>query len=74
MATMLTMKETFFCSNMTLELGLKEGFGSVPPYIDNTSALHDTGNITYSPGAKHIAMRYFFVQELVEEGKITSSL
>ena len=58
---------------MMLELGfkkVKEGFGSVPPYIDNTSALHVAGNRTYSPRAKHIALRYLFVQEIVEEGKI----
>ena len=66
----LTMKEAVFCSNMVLELGFKEGFGSVPLYIDNTSALHDVGNRTYSPRAEHIALWYFFVQELVEEGKI----
>ena len=46
-------------------------FGSVPLYIDNTSALHVAGNHTYSPRAKHIALRYyFFVQELME-GKIS---
>ena len=56
---------------MMLELGFKEGFGSVPLYIDNTSALDVAGNRSYSPRAKHIALRYFFVQELVEEGKIT---
>ena len=33
--------------------------------------LHDAGNRTYSPRAKHIALRYFFVEELVEEGKMT---
>ena len=65
------MKEAVFCSNMVLELGFKEGFGSVPLYIDNTSALHVPSNRTYSPPAKNIALRYFFVQELVEEGKIT---
>ena len=71
-ASALTMKEAVFCSNMMLELGFKEGFGSVPLYIDNTSSvLHVVGNRTYNPRAKHIAMRYFFVQELVEEGKIT---
>ena len=70
MAAALTMKEVVSCSNRMLELGFKEGFGSVPLYIDNTSALHDAGNRTYSPRAKHIAPRYFFVQELVEEGKI----
>ena len=29
-AVALTMKESVFCSNMMLELGFKEGFGSVP--------------------------------------------
>ena len=73
-ATVLTIKEPVFCSNMMLERSFKEGFNSVPPYIDNTSALHDAGNLTYSPGVKHIALRYFFVRELVEEGKITLPL
>ena len=69
MAT-LTVKEAIFCSNMMLELGFKERSGSVPLYIDNTSVLHVAGNRTYSPRAKHIALRYFFVQEVVEEGKM----
>ena len=68
------MKEAVFCSNIMLELGFKEGFGSVPLYIENTSALHVAGNLTYSPRAKHIALRYFFEQELVDEGKITIHL
>ena len=67
----LAMKEAVFCSNMMLELGFDKSFGSVPLYIDNTSALHVAGNRTYSPRAKHIALRYFFVQELVEEGKVS---
>ena len=54
-----------------MELGLTEGFRSVPVYIDNTSALHVAGNGTFTPRAKHIALRYFFVHELVKEGKIT---
>ena len=71
MAAALTMKEeAVFCSNMMLELDFDMSFGSVPLYIDNTSALHVAGNRTYSPRAKHIALRYFFVQELVEEGKV----
>ena len=56
-AVALTMKEAVFCSNMMLELGFKEGFGSVPLYIDNTSAKNVAGNRTYSPHAKHIALR-----------------
>ena len=71
MAAALAMKdEAVFCSNMMSELGFGENFGSVPLHIDNTSALYMTGNHTYIPRAKHIALRhYFFVQELVE-GKI----
>ncbi|CAN0079265.1 unnamed protein product, partial [Ascophyllum nodosum] len=70
-AAAVTMKEAVFCSNMMLELGFKEGLGSVALYIENISALHVAGNRTYSPRAKHIALRYFFVQELVEEGNFT---
>ena len=70
-AVALAMKEVVFCSNMMLELGFDESFGSVPLYIDNTSALHVAGNRTCSRRAKHIALRYFFVQELVEEGKVS---
>ena len=56
---------------MMVELGFEKGFNSVPLYLDNPSTLHVAGNRTYSPRAKHIALRYFFVQELVEEGMIT---
>ena len=70
-AAALTMKKAIFCSNMMLELGFDESFGSVPLYIDKTLALHVAGNHTYTPRAKHIAMRYIFVQELVEEGKVS---
>ena len=45
-AAALTMREAMFCSNMMLELGFDEGFGNVPLYIDNTSALHVAGNHT----------------------------
>ena len=65
------MKEAVFCSNIVLELGFDKSFGSVPLYIDNTSALRIGGNGTYSLLGKHIARRYFFVQELVEEGEIS---
>ena len=70
-AAALTKKGTVFCPNMMLELGFDESFGSVPLYIDNTSALHVAGNRTFSHRAKRIALRYFFVQELVKESKIT---
>ena len=43
----------------------------MPLYIDNTSALHIAGNSTYSPHAKHVALNNFFVQEVVEVGKVS---
>ena len=71
-AEALIMKEPMFSSDIMLELGFDESFGSVPLYIDSTSALHVAGNRTYSPRAKHIALRhYFFMQKLVEEGKVS---
>ena len=71
MAAALAMKEAVFCSNMMKELGFVTRFDSVPLYIDNTSALHVAGNRPYSSRVKHVAIRYFFIQELVKEGRIT---
>ena len=71
MAEALAMTKAVFCSNMMLEIGFDDSFGSVPLYIDDTSALPVAGNRTYSPRSKHIALSYFFVQELVEEGKVS---
>ena len=71
MAAALTMKVAVLCSNMMLELGFKEEFGSAPLFTDNISALHVAGNRTYSPRAEHITLRHFFVQGLVGESKIT---
>ena len=71
MAAALTMKVAVLCSNMMLELGFKEEFGSAPLFTDSISALHVAGNRTYSPRAEHITLRHFFVQGLVGESKIT---
>ena len=70
-AALIMKEEAIFCSNMMLELSFDESFGSIPLYIDNTSALHVVGNRTYSPRAKNIALRYFLVQEQGEEGKVS---
>ena len=70
-AAALTMKEAVFCSNMTKELGFGMRFNNVPVYIDNASTLHVAGNQTYSPRVKHVALRFYFVQELVKEGRIS---
>ena len=71
MAAALTMKEAVFCSNMMKELGFGTRFGNVPVYIDNTSTLHVAGTQTYSPRVKHVALRFFFVQELAKERRIS---
>ena len=63
-AATLAMKEAVFFSNMMKDLGFGIRFESVPLYIDNTSALHVAGNRTYSSRVKHMALRYFFIQEL----------
>ena len=60
-----------FRKNMMEDLRYKGGFDSGPLYIENTSALHVAGNRTYSPRAKHIALIYYFVLDLVEGGTIT---
>ena len=71
MAVALTMKGAVSCSNMMMELGFYESFGSVSLYIDNTSALHVAGNRTYSFHPKHITLVYVFLQELEEESKLS---
>ena len=71
MTAALTMKETVFCSNMIKELGFGTRFDNVPVYIDNTSTLYVAGNQIHSPRVKHVALRFFFVQELVKERRIS---
>ena len=70
-AAALTMKEVVFCSNMLIELGFGNEVEKVPLYIDNTATLHVIGNRAYSSRTKHIALRFFYIRELVSEGKIS---
>ena len=72
MTATLTMKEAVFCSNVIKELGFGTRFDNVPIYINNTSTLHVAGNQTYSPRVNHVALRFFFVQELVKERRIST--
>ena len=67
MVAALAMKEAVCCSNMMKELGLGTGFDRLQLYIDNTSVLHVAGNRTYSSRIEHVALRYFFIQDLVKE-------
>ena len=62
----LAMKETVICSNMLIELAFGKEFENVPLYIDNKAILH-VGNRGYSSRTKDIALRFFYVRELVSE-------
>ncbi|CAB1096834.1 unnamed protein product [Ectocarpus sp. CCAP 1310/34] len=69
-AAALAMKEAVFCSNILTELGFGKEFAQVPLYCDNTATLHSLGNRSHSSRTKHIALRFFFIRDLVSEGKI----
>lgn len=53
------------------ELGFGKLFKSVPLCVDNTRALHIAGNNICSSRTKHVALRVFFLKELVNDGNIT---
>ena len=63
-------KEAVYLSNFLKELTFKN-FNSVPISCDSTGALTVAGNSTYTARTKHIALRFFFIRELVKEGRIT---
>ena len=65
------MKEAVFCSNILTELGFGKDFAKASLYCDNTATLHALGNRSFSSGTKHIALRFFFIRELVSEGRIS---
>ena len=63
-------REAVYLSNFLTELGLKDS-SQVPIHSDSTGALSVAGNSMFSARTKHIALRYFFVRELVKKSKIT---
>ena len=65
------MMEAVFCSNMLTELEFGKGFSQVPLHCDNTATLHALGNRSFSSRTKHFALRFFYIQELVSEGRIS---
>ena len=65
------MKEAVLCSNMMKELGFGTQFEEVPVNIDNTATLHVIGNQAFSSRTKRIALRFFYVRELVKDGAIS---
>ena len=59
-------REAVYLSNFLTELGLKDS-SQVPIRSDSTGALSVTGNSMFSARTKRIALRYFFVRELVKK-------
>ena len=58
-------REAVYLSNFLTELGLKDS-SQVPIRSDSTGALSVAGNSMFRARTKHIALRYFFVRELVK--------
>ena len=63
-------REVIYLSNFLMEVGFKTFF-SVPINNDITRALSVAGNAMFSSRTKHIALRFFFVRELIKINKIT---
>ena len=63
-------REAVYLSNFLTELGLKDS-SQVPIRSDSTGALSVAGNSMFSASTKHVALRYFFVRELVKKNNIT---
>ena len=63
-------REAVYISNFMTELNFKT-FGSVPINSDSTGARTVAGNAMHSQRTKHVALRYFFIRELVLRGQIT---
>ena len=60
--------------NVLSEPGLENEFNSVTLFGDNAGALHVAGNSTYSARTKDIALRIFFLKELVRDCKTNSTI
>ncbi|CAM9264784.1 unnamed protein product [Laminaria digitata] len=69
-AVTLGMKAVY-CAGMMKSAAALGSVLCVPTHIGNTSAFHVTGNKTYSPRVKHVALRFFYVREIIQECKIS---
>ena len=63
-------REAVYLSNFLMKLGFKT-FPSVTINSDSTGTLSVAGNAMFSSRTKHIALRFFFVRELIKRNKIT---
>ena len=63
-------REAVYLSNFLMKLGFKT-FSSFSINSDSTGALSVAGDAMFSSRTKHIALRFFFVRELIKRNKIT---
>ena len=70
-ASALATKEAVFCSNMLTELGFGKDLAKVPLFCDSTVTLHALGHRSFSSRTTCIALRFFFIRELVSVGRIS---
>ena len=71
-ASAIAVNEPVFCSDILTELGFGNEFEQVPLHMDSTAKLYVIGNRAFSSRTKHIALRFFYIRELVKENKITT--
>ncbi|KAK5773310.1 hypothetical protein PVK06_049616 [Gossypium arboreum] len=68
MAVTEAVKEAIWLQGMAKTLGLVQEHINV--YCDNQSAIHLAKNQVYHACTKHIDVRFHFVREIIDEGKI----
>jgi len=61
-------KQCLWIQNLLNELGINKK--PIKIYIDNKSTIHITKNHLINQKSKHIDIRYHFIKELIENGKI----
>ena len=68
MAVTEAVKETIWLQGMAKTLGLVQEHINV--HCDSQSTIHLAKNQVYHARTKHIDVRFHFVREIIEEGKI----
>ena len=68
----LAVKRAVFCSNMLTELWFGKELEQVPLHIDNTPTLHVIVNRAFCSRTNHIALRIFYIREVVKKNKTTT--
>lgn len=65
------MKEAVFCANMMKEWGFETQFEQGPVNIDSMATLHVIGNQSSTSRTRQIALRFFYVRELVNDSTVS---